>query len=608
MGALVSFCAACPSARRNEPVDRVASAIVAVGVSAASPLSVARSHHTATLLFDGRILVCGGYTSIGFTTDACEIIDPATSQVVPVAGMSDGGSNCSPGDRAGHTATLLPDGRVLVTGGVQENGGTPDWITGPCRYDPVANQWTSVPAFTTGRAFHIASLLNSEGDVIIVGGQTASNSYTGTCRRYLHDGGVGSRFDLPCGALTQTRGYHAAFAFDGGVYVVGGVGASAAYRDTWEVYMDGGWTLGGTTMPDGGRASLVVEPRGDGTVMVFGGHNATTTFATGFMFDPGMGTFSPEQPVLGEDAGRTGHTMNRSPTTDDTIVVGGDVFPFEDGGAGIGSVVALAADGDAGRTTATPRYAHQSVLVNVADAGGPALVVIGGRSAGVSLASVEVMCLDNLAARRCAVGGRCVAAASTNPTSVCQICDIDAGGYVALPDGTGCATTEFCRVNLTCTGGLCDGGVPRDCSGVADECNDGACDEVNDVCVKVPKIDAGAACADAGSDAGADGDAGSDAGSGTDAGTDGDAGSDAGAGADDDAGVVADAGAVGDAGTGADAGSDAGAGAGADAGVRGFSPLPSCASCSSTLGDGGGALIWISNALIFLSLRRRRRR
>ena len=90
--ALVGF--ACRDAKRDGSLVHRSASLVAVGVSSAPPLSVPRSHHTATRLVDGRILVCGGYTSIGFTTDSCEIVDPATTQVITAAGMSDGGGNC----------------------------------------------------------------------------------------------------------------------------------------------------------------------------------------------------------------------------------------------------------------------------------------------------------------------------------------------------------------------------------------------------------------------------------------------------------------------------------------------------------------------------------
>jgi len=72
-------------------------------------MSVSRYYHTATLLPDGRVLVSGGSNDSGALGSA-EIYDPALGTWSPTPSMSTA--------RLGHTATLLQDGRVLVTGGM----------------------------------------------------------------------------------------------------------------------------------------------------------------------------------------------------------------------------------------------------------------------------------------------------------------------------------------------------------------------------------------------------------------------------------------------------------------------------------------------------------
>jgi hypothetical protein len=77
-----------------------------------TPPLEARSQHTATLLPDGRVLVVGGswWDGVAFVTRAtAELWDPATGRFSPAGTLSQG--------RYDHTATLLPDGRVLVVGG-----------------------------------------------------------------------------------------------------------------------------------------------------------------------------------------------------------------------------------------------------------------------------------------------------------------------------------------------------------------------------------------------------------------------------------------------------------------------------------------------------------
>jgi hypothetical protein len=70
-------------------------------------LATARAYHTATLLPDGKVLVSGGYSSSGLAS--AEVYDPATGTWSPTSALATA--------RSGHTATLLPSGKVLVSGG-----------------------------------------------------------------------------------------------------------------------------------------------------------------------------------------------------------------------------------------------------------------------------------------------------------------------------------------------------------------------------------------------------------------------------------------------------------------------------------------------------------
>src|SRR5690242_3552049 len=79
---------------------------------ATSSMTTARSAHTATLLLDDRVLITGGYLieANRYTVlNTAEIYDPTTETFVPTGSMSNA--------RSGHTATRLPDGRVLIAGG-----------------------------------------------------------------------------------------------------------------------------------------------------------------------------------------------------------------------------------------------------------------------------------------------------------------------------------------------------------------------------------------------------------------------------------------------------------------------------------------------------------
>lgn len=131
-------------------------------------MTVARSLHTATLLPDGRWLLVGGVNVTNDPQALCEVYDPATDAFTAVAPM------LSP--RAGHTATLLADGRVFVTGGLQAMTVTPtpanaifDTTNTTEIYNPATDTWVAGPNLRTPRAGHLA-MLRPDGRVLLAGG------------------------------------------------------------------------------------------------------------------------------------------------------------------------------------------------------------------------------------------------------------------------------------------------------------------------------------------------------------------------------------------------------------------------------------------------------
>ncbi|MEX2621541.1 MAG: kelch repeat-containing protein, partial [Egibacteraceae bacterium] len=124
-------------------------------------LSEPRFDPSLTLLADGRVLAAGGRDEIrgGVTTDTAEVFDPLTGQWSPTGSLG--------GPRSHHSATLLPDGRVLVAGGF------PDGSTGLASaevYDPEAGEWSPVDEMEEARGRHVAARLD-DGRVLVAGGQ-----------------------------------------------------------------------------------------------------------------------------------------------------------------------------------------------------------------------------------------------------------------------------------------------------------------------------------------------------------------------------------------------------------------------------------------------------
>jgi hypothetical protein len=120
-----------------------------------------RYSNTATLLSNGKVLVTGGTTNssvFGQTAVASvELYDPNTGTWTVEASMHT--------NRYAHTATLLPDGRVLVAGGTDGI----NLLKSAELYDPTNGTWTVVGSMGTGRYFHSATALPN-GRVLLIGG------------------------------------------------------------------------------------------------------------------------------------------------------------------------------------------------------------------------------------------------------------------------------------------------------------------------------------------------------------------------------------------------------------------------------------------------------
>jgi len=121
------------------------------------PLLLARHSHTATLLPNGEVLVVGGVGKIVGLTDSAEIYDPATGTNRPTGSLNS--------FRRDHTATLLLNGKVLVAGGF---GGEP--LVSAELYDPATGNWTPTGNMNASREFHSATLLRN-GTVLVAGGR-----------------------------------------------------------------------------------------------------------------------------------------------------------------------------------------------------------------------------------------------------------------------------------------------------------------------------------------------------------------------------------------------------------------------------------------------------
>lgn len=171
-------------------------------------LNIARSDFTATSLPNGMVMIAGGINSAGAVEKSVELYDPVSNTWSLTGDMKTA--------RRGHAATLLRDGRVLITGGYDGTTATTA-LNKAETYDPATGIWTNTTGtLVQARRWHTSTLLNNN-KVLIVGGSVSSGSGT-----------VAELFDPSNGSFTETtpiriprQGHTATLLPTGHVLIIG---------------------------------------------------------------------------------------------------------------------------------------------------------------------------------------------------------------------------------------------------------------------------------------------------------------------------------------------------------------------------------------------------
>jgi len=188
-------------------------------------LNIQRKRHAANLLQDGTVLVEGGASvsngqPVDVGTPTAEIFTPSTETWAnhPPQDMSTG--------RTEHTATLLPDGTVLVCGGIST-------LLPSDLYNPASQTFSTVGGVLQARQRHVSLLLTNPawgplvGKVLAIGGAFTGSPIFGGIQEALdtvelYDPSTG-QFSL-FGTMTEARQNHTATMLnDGRILIAGGV-------------------------------------------------------------------------------------------------------------------------------------------------------------------------------------------------------------------------------------------------------------------------------------------------------------------------------------------------------------------------------------------------
>jgi len=200
------------------------------GFAAAAPMHEARGSHLAVLVAGGRVLVVGGQGAAGDAVASAELYDPGADRWTLLPPMAVA--------RLSHSATTLRDGRVLVVGGKTKSGDNGEFHRSAELFDPArpADGWRAVGDLAAVRIDHSATLL-PDGRVLVAGGTTVlpDGVLRATTSAELFDPAVLRFAAAP--ALAVARTYHEAALQPGGfVLLIGGTGFDYGMLRDAELY------------------------------------------------------------------------------------------------------------------------------------------------------------------------------------------------------------------------------------------------------------------------------------------------------------------------------------------------------------------------------------
>lgn len=236
-------------------------------------LTTARFSHTATLLPNGKVLVAGGIGADEGEVGSAELYDRESGMWTLTGSLVNA--------RDSHTATLLPNGKVLVAGGY----GTAGPLASAELYNPTTGTWSATGHLAVARYFATATLLR-DGKVLVTGGTNLIDHTLASAELYDPDSGTWTS----TGSMVIKRNWHTATLLSNAkVMVAGGFGPTGLAAQSAEIYNpdSGTWMLTGSMVSEHLQHTATLLP--DGKVLVAGSNACCAVDAE--VYDPASGTW-----------------------------------------------------------------------------------------------------------------------------------------------------------------------------------------------------------------------------------------------------------------------------------------------------------------------------
>jgi len=337
--------------------------------SATAPLATARDSHTATLLPSGRVLIIGGANDFAeISLSSAELYDSGNGTFSATVGSLTTA-------RDAQTATLLPNGKVLIVGG---NKGTT--LSSAELYDPASGTFSATGPLAAARFRHTATLLPN-GKVLITGGYSGSGTSLSSAELYDLASGM---FSTTNGALAAARAVHTATLLPNGTVLIVGGYNNAESLDSAELFDPASGTFSRTTgLLTTARATHTATLLPNGKVLIVGGYKANGGLVSSAeLYDPATGTFNATTGRMA--TARVSHTATLLPNGE--VLIAGGTNNAQTGGALSSEELYEPTSGTFSTTgsLAAARYQHTATLLPNGE-----VLIAGGSNSGY-LSSAEL--------------------------------------------------------------------------------------------------------------------------------------------------------------------------------------------------------------------------